>query len=239
MFSRARFRLTAWFVVVMAAFVTVLGVTVYYVVQDQLRKQVDDGVKTVARHTTHDVRRDYLAAIMAGQSLSDIHYLDDRDIAALADGGLYKLTVVPPPGSPSAPAVPVPVVKPDPAGEFAAAAGRTPALSDLCLDGAGGWGWAFGRRKLEVLRAMTATPVVYSSLNAIKAAALAGGPKLTVAVGPDEDRNGEPDPDADLSAEVLAECAATSSTWSSPRRSARSSGSTSTRWPSATSSPRS
>ena len=56
MFSRARFRLTAWFVVVMAAFVTVLGGAVYYVVQDQLRKQVDDGVRG-ARRTTRDVRR--------------------------------------------------------------------------------------------------------------------------------------------------------------------------------------
>ena len=45
MFSRARFRLTAWFVVVMAAFVTVLGGAVYYVVQKQLRNQVDNGVR--------------------------------------------------------------------------------------------------------------------------------------------------------------------------------------------------
>ena len=55
-----RFRLTAWFVVVMAAFVTVLGGVVYYVVQDQLRKQVDDGVRATAFRAGRDVLNDYL-----------------------------------------------------------------------------------------------------------------------------------------------------------------------------------
>ena len=49
MFSRARFRLTAWFVLVMTLFVTILGASVYWVVQEQLRKQVDQGVKSAER----------------------------------------------------------------------------------------------------------------------------------------------------------------------------------------------
>ena len=60
MFYRARFRLTAWFVVVMAAFVAVLGGAVYYVVQDQLRKQVDDGVRATAFRAGRDVLNDYI-----------------------------------------------------------------------------------------------------------------------------------------------------------------------------------
>ncbi len=93
MFYRARFRLTAWFVVVMAAFVTVLGGAVYYVVQDQLRKQVDDGVRKTAFRASRDVHNDY---INSGRSTA-IDYSADADIQELADGGLYKLTVVPPP----------------------------------------------------------------------------------------------------------------------------------------------
>ncbi len=70
MFSRARFRLTAWFVVVMAAFVVVLGGAVYYVVQEQLRNQVDDGVRTTAKRVGHVTSTATTStAIMAGQSL--------------------------------------------------------------------------------------------------------------------------------------------------------------------------
>jgi signal transduction histidine kinase len=93
MFTRARFRLTAWFVVVMAGFVVVLGGAVYYVVQEQLRSQVDNGVRATARRVGRDVYGDYIAAGRA----SSIDYLTDPDIRELADGGLYKLTVVPPP----------------------------------------------------------------------------------------------------------------------------------------------
>ncbi len=93
MFSRARFRLTAWFVVVMAAFVTVLGGAVYYVVQKQLRNQVDNGVRATARRVVDDVHHDY---VTTGSS-SGVDYLTDPDIRELASDSLYKLVVVPPP----------------------------------------------------------------------------------------------------------------------------------------------
>jgi two-component system sensor histidine kinase CiaH len=93
MFSRARFRLTAWFVVVMAGFVVVLGGAVYYVVREQLRNQVDNGVRTTAKRVGHDVYGDYIA----GGRAPNINYLADGDIRELAKGGLYKLFVVAPP----------------------------------------------------------------------------------------------------------------------------------------------
>src|SRR4051794_25414856 len=93
MFSRARFRLTAWFVLVMTLFVTVLGGAVYYVVQEQLRNQVDQGVRSVAPEAQGYAYQDY---VQSGRSLT-LDYSLDRNLANLAAGGLYKVVVIPPP----------------------------------------------------------------------------------------------------------------------------------------------
>jgi two-component system, OmpR family, sensor histidine kinase CiaH len=87
-FSRTRFRLTAWYTAVMVAFVALLGTVVFYVVQSQLRGQVDAGMRSFAARVASDVADD----IKHNQIVKS-----DPDLVQLQDGTLYKLAVSLPP----------------------------------------------------------------------------------------------------------------------------------------------
>jgi two-component system, OmpR family, sensor histidine kinase CiaH len=63
MFTRARIRLTAWYVAALALFLAVLGTAVYQLEEHQLRTNIDHGLRVTADRVHQEYRRDPQAAL--------------------------------------------------------------------------------------------------------------------------------------------------------------------------------
>jgi hypothetical protein len=62
MFTRARIRLTAWYVAALALFLVALGTAVYQLEEHQLRSNIDHGLRVTADRVHQDYRKDPQAA---------------------------------------------------------------------------------------------------------------------------------------------------------------------------------
>jgi two-component system, OmpR family, sensor histidine kinase CiaH len=86
-FSRARIRLTAWFVAALATFLVVLGGVVYVVVQEQLKTQVNNGVRAAALRASGDVKSTY-------KNTGTIDTRSNTYWTELAQDSIYKIDLV-------------------------------------------------------------------------------------------------------------------------------------------------